>query len=150
MENKVGKWRYVLIIIIALIILAVYCARLIQWQIFQKNYYEDIALTSTEYTVKTDAIRGEIYDKNGVPLAINKSGYKVVINKIYMPDDELNENIIKLVSLIESSKGKWIDELPIKVDSKGNYYFDKNKSDEIDELKSKDNLNMNPYSTAAE
>lgn len=150
MENKVGKWRYVLIIIIALIILAVYCARLIQWQIFQKNYYEDIALTSTEYTVKTDAIRGEIYDKNGVPLAINKSGYKVVINKIYMPDDELNENIIKLVSLIESCKGKWIDELPIKVDSKGNYYFDKNKSDEIDELKSKDNLNMNPYSTAAE
>ncbi len=150
MDNKVGKWRYVLIIIIALIILAIYCARLIRWQIFQKDYYEDIALTSTEYTVKTDAIRGEIYDKNGVPLAVNKSGYRVVINKIYMPDEELNENIIKLVRLIDKCKGKWIDELPIKVDSKGNYYFDKDKTDEIDELKSKDNLNMNPYSTAAE
>ena len=150
MDNKVGKWRYVLIIIIALIILAIYCARLIRWQIFQKDYYEDIALTSTEYTVKTDAIRGEIYDKNGVPLAVNKSGYRVVINKIYMPDEELNENIIKLVRLIDKCKGKWIDELPIKVDGGGNYYFDKDKTDEIDELKSKDNLNMNPYSTAAE
>lgn len=150
MENKIGKWRYVLIIIIALIILAVYCARLIQWQIFQKDYYEDIALTSTEYTIKTDAIRGEIYDRNGVPLAVNKAGYRIVINKIYMPDEELNENIVKVVDLLESCKGKWIDELPIKVDKNGNYYFDEEKSDEIDELKSKDNLNMNPYSTADE
>ncbi len=150
MENKVAKWRYALIISIAFIILAVFCARLVQWQIFQKDYYQDIALTSTEYTVKTDAIRGEIYDKNGVPLAINKSGYRVVINKIYMPDEELNKNIIKLVSLLDSCGGKWIDELPIKVDSSGNYYFDEKKTDEIDELKSKDNLNMNPYSTASE
>ncbi len=150
MNDKTAKWRYALIITVAFIILAVYCARLVQWQIFQNDYYEDIALTSTEYTVKTDAVRGEIYDKNGVPLAVNKSGYRVVINKIYMPDEELNENIVKLVKLIEGCKGKWIDELPIKADNSGNYYFDEKKTDEIDELKSKDNLNMNPYSTADE
>ena len=150
MENRVGKWRYALIISIALIILAIYCARLVQWQFFQNDFYEDIALTSTEYTIKTDAIRGEIYDKNGVPLAINKSGYRIVINKLYMPDSELNENIVRLVKLLEGCKGKWIDELPIKIDNKGNYYFDEKKTEEIEDLKSKDNLNMNPYSTAAE
>lgn len=150
MEKKAVKWRYALIITIALIALAVYCARLVQWQLFQKDYYDDIALTSTEYTVQTDAIRGEIYDVNGVPLAVNTTGYRVLINKIYMPDEELNDNIVKLTQLLESCGEEWIDDLPIKVDSKGNYSFDEEKTDEIETLKSKDNLNMNPYSTAAE
>lgn len=150
MEVKVRKWRYTLIIILILAATAVFSARLVQWQIIQNDEYEDIALTSTEYTVKTDAIRGEIYDVNGVPMAQNKTGYKVTINKIYMPDEELNENILKLTELTESSGSKWTDELPIRLDKEGNYYFVKDKDREIEELKSKDNLNMNPYSTAAE
>lgn len=150
MGAKVKKWRSVLVIIIMLIAFAALSARLVQWQVFQKDYYNEIALTSTEYTVETDAIRGEIFDVNGVPLAVNKTGYRVVINKIFMPDEELNDNIVRLSALIESCGGKWNDELPIKVDADGNYSFDEKKSDEIEELKSKDNLNMNPYSTAAE
>ena len=150
MEVKVRKWRYTLIIILILAAAAVFSARLVQWQILQNDEYEDIALTSTEYTVKTDAIRGEIYDVNGVALAQNKTGYKVTINKIYMPDENLNENILKLTELTESSGSKWTDELPIKLDTNGNYYFVKDKDSEIEELKSKDNLNMNPYSTAEE
>lgn len=150
MEVKVRKWRSVLVIIIMLVAFAALSARLVQWQVFQKDYYNEIALTSTEYTVETDAIRGEIFDVNGVPLAVNKTGYRVVINKIFMPDEELNDNIVKLTALIESCGGKWKDELPIKVDADGNYSFDEKKTSEIDELKSKDNLNMNPYSTAAE
>ncbi len=150
MEVTVRKWRYVLVLILMLISLALICSRLVQWQIFQRSYYNEIALTSTEYTVSTDAIRGEIYDRNGLPLAVNKTGYRIVINKIYMPDEELNGNIVKLTALLESCGGKWNDELPINVDSNGIYSFDDKKTDEINTLKNKDNLNMNPYSTAAE
>ena len=150
MELKAKKWRSVLVITLVLIAFTVLSTRLVQWQVFQKDYYNEIAMTSTEYTIETDAIRGEIFDVNGVPLAVNKTGYRVVINKIFMPDEELNDNIVRLSALIESCGGKWKDELPIKVDADGNYSFDETKTDEINDLKSKDNLNMNPYSTAAE
>ena len=150
MELKAKKWRSVLVITLVLIAFTVLSTRLVQWQVFQKDYYNEIAMTSTEYTIETDAIRGEIFDVNGVPLAVNKTGYRVVINKIFMPDEELNDNIVRLSALIESCGGKWKDELPIKVDADGNYSFDEKKTDEINDLKSKDNLNMNPYSTAAE
>ena len=150
MERTVKKWRYALVLTLLLAAMAVFSARLIRWQIFQSDYYNDIALTSTEYNVSTDAIRGEIYDVNGVPLAVNKTGYRVLINKIFMPDEELNATVVKLVALLESCGCKWIDELPIIVDANGEYAFDEERSSEIADLKSKDNLNMNPYSTAAE
>lgn len=150
MERTVKKWRYALVLTLVLAAMAVFSARLIRWQIFQSDYYNDIALTSTEYNVSTDAIRGEIYDVNGVPLAVNKTGYRVLINKIFMPDEELNATVVKLVALLESCGCEWIDELPIIVDANGEYAFDEERSSEIAALKSKDNLNMNPYSTAAE
>lgn len=150
MEYGVKKWRHALLISFILIIAAVFCARLVQWQIFQSEYYDDIALTSYEYTVKSDAIRGEIYDRNGMPLAINKTGYRVLINKLFMQDESLNDAVVRLTALLETCGGKWIDELPIIVDKDGAYAFDEEKASEIDRLKGKDQLNMNPYSTAAE
>ena len=150
MEKKPLKGRYAVLVSLMLVITAVLLARLIQWQVVESSYYNTIASTSTTYTVKTEALRGEIFDVNGVELAVNLTGYRVVINKLYMPDDELNETIVRLVDILERCDEKWIDELPIRLDSTGNYVFDEEKQDEIRDLKSKDNLNMNPYATAEE
>ncbi len=150
METKVKKWRFALMLTLVTVVIAFFCARLVQWQIKENNIYEDIALTSTEYTVNTQAIRGEIFDVNGTPLAQNQTGYRIVLNKIYTPEEKLNEYIVKLTELTEQCGCHWIDELPIRIDRNGNYYFDDKKEAETAELKSKDNLNMNPYSTADE
>lgn len=150
MEKKPLKARYIFMLTFVFIVAAVFITRLIQWQIMQSDYYDEIAASSTSYTVSTEALRGEIFDVNGVELAVNLTGYKVVINKLYMKDEELNETIVKLVDVMDRCGEKWIDELPILVDENGNYVFDEKKQDEITELKSRDNLNMNPYSTAAE
>ncbi len=150
MEYGVKKWRYALLISIIIISSAVFFARLVQWQVFQTEYYDDMTAASYEYTVRSNAIRGEIYDCNGLPLAVNKTGYRVMINKIFMPDDELNWAVVRLTALIETCGGKWIDELPIIVNVNGEYVFDEEKSSEIERLKSKDQLNMNHYSTASE
>ena len=150
MEKKSLKGRYAFVITVVLIAFACFAARLVQWQLVESDYYSDIALTSTAYTVKTEALRGEIYDKNGVDLAVNITGYKVVIDKIYMDDEKLNDTIVKLTELMDKCGEKWIDNLPITVNSDGSYDFAKDKEEEIEELKSKDNLNMNPYSTAEE
>lgn len=150
MENRSVKGRYACIITIVLIAITVFVVRLVQWQIAESDYYNDIALTSTAYTVKTEALRGEIFDVNGVDLAVNITGYKVVIDKIYLDDDKLNDTVVRLVDLMEKCNEKWIDSLPIVINSDGSYSFAEGKEDEIDELKNKDNLNMNPYSTADE
>ncbi len=150
MEKKPLKARYALMLAAVFAVTALFIARLIQWQVVESDYYEDIADTATTYTVKTDALRGEIFDINGKELAVNLTGYRIVINKLYMKDEDLNETIVKLVDVMDRCGEKWTDELPILVDENGNYIFDEKKQDEITELKSKDNLNMNPYSTAAE
>ncbi len=150
MKSKSLKGRYAFIIAVLIIAVAVFVSRLVQWQVLQSDYYDEIAMTSTSYTVPTNAVRGEIYDVNGVDLAVNVTGYNVVINKLYMPDENLNGAIARLVDIMGKCGEKWIDELPIVVDKNGNYQFDEKKQDEIEELKSKDNLNMNSYSTADE
>lgn len=150
MEKKPLRARYAVLVSVLLVTAAVLLARLIQWQVLEADHYDDIAGTNVTYTVPTQALRGEIYDVNGVELAVNLTGYRVVINKLYMPDDELNETIVKLVDILDRCGEKWIDELPILVDENGGYYFDPEKQDEINVLKSRDYLNMNPYSTAEE
>ena len=101
MEKKPLKGRYAVLISLILVMTAVLLARLIQWQVVESGYYNTIASTSTTYTVKTDALRGEIFDVNGVELAVNLTGYRVVIDKLYMPDEELNETIVRLVDVLE-------------------------------------------------
>ncbi|MBQ3928649.1 MAG: penicillin-binding protein, partial [Clostridia bacterium] len=150
MKPKSLKGRYAFVLTVMLIASALLVSRLVKWQVIQSDYYDDIAMTSTSYTVTTDALRGEIYDVNGVDLAVNVTGYRVVFNQLYIKEDELNDAIIRLLDIMEQCREKWIDELPITVDKNGGYTFDTKKQDKIDDLKSKDNLNMNPYSTAEE
>lgn len=73
----------------------------------------------------------------------------MVIDKLYMEDDKLNDTILALILLMEKCGEKWVDALPIIMDG-DSYKFADDMEDEIAELKSKDNLNMNTYSTAEE
>lgn len=148
-EKKHKHGRTAFLLIVLLIIFGMFTARLADWQLINGNKYDEIAKTSTSYTVETEALRGEILDVNGVGLAVNSTGYQVVIDKLYMEDDKLNDTILALILLMEKCGEKWIDDLPIVMDG-DNYKFADNMEDEIAELKSKDNLNMNTYSTAEE
>lgn len=133
-----------------LILFTVFLTRLFDWQIINSNYYNQLAESSTTYKISTEAVRGEIFDVNGVDLAVNVTGYKVTINSLYMKDENLNDAVVKLVSLLENGNEEWIDALPIRTEANGSYSFVEDKEDEITELKSKNNLNMNSYATAEE
>ena len=68
-RKKSLKARYIFLGVFTALAAAVLLGRLVEWQLFQSEYYENISATSASYTVKTDAVRGEIFDKNGVELA---------------------------------------------------------------------------------
>lgn len=148
-EKKHKHGRTAFFIIILLIIFGMFTARLADWQLINGSKYNEVAKSSTSYTIETEALRGEILDVNGVGLAVNSTGYQIVIDKLYMEDDKLNDSILSLISLVEKCGDEWIDVLPIVIDG-DSYKFANDMEDEVSELKNKDNLNMNTYSTAEE
>lgn len=148
MNPEMGKGRIITMLAVFLAVAAVFCVQLVRWQIFSNDYYEEMALTSTEYRVETEAVRGEIYDRNGIGLAVNLTGYRVLINKLSIKEEEINAAINRLVEIFSESHEQWTDELPIKINAQNNYYFEKDREEDIRQLKSKNYLNMNPYSTA--
>ncbi len=101
----------------------------------------------TSYTVKTDATRGEILDKNGSGLVVNTTRYKIVIDKLYANEDTLDTNLLALINLMDLSGDKWEDTLPIALS--GSTFFYKNDADDkISELLSEDFLNLDKNTTA--
>ena len=62
--------------------------------------------------------------------------------------DNLNDMILTLVQLLDSRGEAWRDELPIVIDENGEYAFAEGREDDVEDLKSKEFLNMNSYASA--
>lgn len=122
--------------------------RLFAWQVVDSEEYKEEAMSSTSYTMSTEASRGDILDKNGKELVVNDSGYMIIFNKLYMKEGSENELIYKLIKLMDLRHEEWIDKLPVYLDDENVYQFKAGNEDTVDFIKSKSMLNMNPYSSA--
>ncbi len=140
---------YTACIVAVLILFAVFTARLVDWQLIHGKEYKDLATRSTSYAVETDAIRGEILDKNGEGLVVNTTHYKVVIDRLYVDENNLDDTLVRLFGVMDKAKQKWTDTLPVAVDSKGNFSYKSDSTDEIENLLAEDFLNL-PDNTSAQ
>lgn len=131
-------------------VFSAYIARLVDWQIVNGEEYRERANRSSIYRNKTEALRGEIFDVNGVGLVENITGYKIMFDRFALAADDENETILDLISLLKLKNEPFIDELPIKLISNNHFEFAEGKEKEIKELKGKNRLNLNSYSTADE
>ncbi len=61
-------------------------------------------------TWKVTARRGNILDRNGIPLAISRQAYKVQIIKAKLSDDELNRCLYNLIKLFERNNESWFND----------------------------------------
>lgn len=119
---------------IVVLIFGVFVFRLADWQVVNSEYYKLRANSSNIYFVNTDPVRGEIVDCDGVGLAINDTGYKVVVDRLIIDKEKENEIILSAVKLLEDLKCPWIDVLPIKLEN-NSFYFEEDKESQIDILK---------------
>ena len=149
-SSKTGFGRYFFAGFIVLAALVACVFRLADWQIVNGSKFLETANHTSVVTLSMDAARGEILDSDGNGLAVNKTGYALVFNKIYMNSDSENETIIRLIRLLNKRKEVWEDTLPIEADSNGKYKFKSGEEKEIAKLKSKDFLDVNSYATAGE
>jgi len=122
--------RYIVLVSVVVLVSSVFIARLVQWQIMRSAYYNGIAASSYEYVIRTDAVRGEIFDVNGKGLAVNLTRYNLVINRLYISDDRLNETISELVDITEKYNIGFNDELPVIFDKSGRLVFNIKRIDE--------------------
>lgn len=143
-----GKARYYLAGLAVLAIAAVFVLRLFDWQILNHAFWLRTADKSGSVKVTMDATRGEILDSKGNGLAVNKTGYAIQFNAAYMDDASKNKTILAMIRLLNSRGEKWVDELPITVDSAGKYQFVSGREKDVTTMKSRSFLNMEPYATA--
>ena len=104
MKNK----AHTVCIIIMSLIFAAFAARLADWQLIHGEEYRRLAARADSVTVTTEAVRGEIIDRNGDGLVTNTACKRVVLEKSKLGDDL----ILALIGIIESCGDKWADDLP--------------------------------------
>jgi len=136
MENeKVNKWRRIICVAIVIVIFCGFIIRLFDWQIVHGREYKDQGLNAVLSTVTSKATRGEIFDIDGLPYAVNETSYNIIINKLYLKDMSLNDVISRLFDILAYRNEKWIDELPIKIDVNEKYEFLNGFDTRLDELR---------------
>lgn len=94
-------------------ILVAYVARLMEIQIVEANTYKNMLDRSGPSSQVIKAARGEIVDRGGRPLTTNRMSYDVIFDKAFLPAEEQNDIILRLMLLFEELGEKWDDDLPI-------------------------------------
>lgn len=99
-------------------ILIILCViKLFDLQILNGETYRVQADNRSVRTYIAKAPRGEIYDRNGVPIVENRAGYSIQIYKTDIDNDELNNNIIDLVRLLRENEDEYSTTFPIVYNS---------------------------------
>lgn len=150
MKKFFGIGRYVVCSLLLLGVFSLFVARLFQWQIIDGQSYYDLANTTSSSYIKLTATRGEILDRDGNPLAQNRTCYNIVFDDTLIDHDRINDIILELIGIMEETDTEWIDPLPIQLNEDGSYSFKEDYDSEIEFLKSSSMLHVNSYATADE
>ncbi len=140
--SKVGL-RTAILAGLVLVVFALFGVRLMQMQIVQGEEYLALAEAGDVKTQTIVAARGEIVDRNGEPLAENRVGYDIILDKVYMTKDMENQVILRLVEILRENNEEWIDNLPITMEEP--FEFIEGREDDVAELK--ENLGLQNWAT---
>ena len=150
-EHKTVTRRMMVLIAIAAVIIGLYGMRLIFLQLVNGDSFRSQATNTTDYNFTVTAARGDIVDSAGRRIATSTTGYNVVLSKLLMGDEDLDEMLQRIVELLESDGEGWNDTLLIgEPDSAGNYAFTATEStgDQRALAAIKENLGLQQYATA--
>ncbi|MFV0520768.1 MAG: penicillin-binding transpeptidase domain-containing protein [Lachnospirales bacterium] len=106
--------RLVILAFVVFVAFMFLIAKLYELQIVQGEFYLRNFRDSTVKTIEVSAPRGEIFDKYGVPLAVNETAFAITMDpQIPLNTKELNDVIYNTILLFEENSETYIDELPI-------------------------------------
>ncbi|EEA81888.1 hypothetical protein CLONEX_02220 [[Clostridium] nexile DSM 1787] len=111
------------------IMFSILIVRLFQLQIVKGQEYENNFILQTKREIVLSGARGNIYDRNGKPLATNKLANSVTFEdqETYNSDRErqlnLNSKIYQMIRIIKSKGDSIETSLKIIIDPNGNFQF---------------------------
>ncbi len=112
------KDRYNILVFVLIILLSILVLQLANLTIAQGDKYRNEADTKRLKEIPITAPRGEIRDRNGKLIAGNKLGFTIQISKDELDSSniqERNENILRLVRLMEEDGISYVDDFPIEL-----------------------------------
>ncbi len=145
MKQRSAFLRTLVLFLFFLFIFVGYGLRLMQLQLVEGDSYYAQTQKRTKRTVTVPAARGEIVDRNGRPLVINRSCYNIVFDGATMPKKMQNQIVLALTEVFTEEESSWISSLPLKIVGSG-YAFTDASEREIEAVKT--NLGLQTYATA--
>lgn len=129
------KNRINIILICVMAVMVVFVMRLMQWQIVEGKQWQNVAQRTSTHQQVIEASRGEIVDRNGVPLVVNEVSFDVIIDKAIVAKKGENEIISSLINILSSTGEEYNDVLPITKEQP--YEFIEGKEKEAERLKNR-------------
>lgn len=109
--KKIFKDRYVLLGLFIVICVIVIVAQLFNLQVVKGEQYFEESQRGLLQERSIKAPRGEIMDRNGVPVAVNRMGFTVQISYIRMKSEERNSMILDLINILENNNEQYVNDL---------------------------------------
>lgn len=117
MENEKNgntiKWRHAVLIVIVLVVIFGVMVRLMTLQIVSGEEYQSLLSEGYSVNKKIEAARGDIVDRYGRSLAVNRVCYDITFDKNNIVKNSENSVILELIGILEENGEDWIDSLPI-------------------------------------
>ncbi len=111
--SKRSVWRTLILIGLLVAILGVFSVRLMRLQIVNGADYLEQASNTITITGRITSSRGEMVDRYGRIIAGNRVGYTVSLNRLYLPDDNLNSILLQLTDILAAADETWSDSMPL-------------------------------------
>ena len=112
-------------------LIAVLVIRLFQLQIVRGSEYYENYVNTTRKEVSIPALRGNIYDRNGVLLAGNRVVYSVTLTdeEYYSKKDgSYNEMLLRLIRILERYGAEPVTTIPAVISDSGEFVFSGSES----------------------
>lgn len=106
------KNAYTVCAAVTVLFFALFTARLINWQLIGGDDYRELASLSGASEEKSEAIRGQIYDKNGKGLIVNQTRYRVVVQNDSDNSDDFEKTVSALTGLMRKTGNSHIKTIP--------------------------------------
>lgn len=116
--------RFAVFYAIMLIIFAILATKLLFLQVYRHDEYEERADVASTRFISEQAPRGKILDADGNVLASNKQTYTLTYTRTPSADEEFYKTMDTMFKILEQNNAKYLDDLLLKIDSSGNFYFD--------------------------
>lgn len=150
-SNYSFKIRTTAFITAILFVVSFFIADLFRIQVINRDEYTSTAISLSSASSEIEALRGEILDRNGLPLVYNVQSNAIYIDASYFPSTskkaERNEILVALVRLLDGYNVEYKSSLPITLQG-GNIVFAEDSEKDKKFLFRKDYLNLNSYATA--